>query len=374
MEDFSRLEQIGKILKEKGVYSEKITEILKRTDIGPFVGRCHTNFVQLVQTYDSEKKEFHFLRSDFLYNEDKKTEEDFIAAWESLSGGKLCYGVTDKGLPECLKSDFSEQVVDMLIDWFAAWIDTIFFIQACGYTAKNIMFRGKMINAIKDVSYGYNTPIAPSSNRIILPKGVKEEKELKNEGEHSISFELIQRAVREAKTAFPHIKPIRPIHVCGRNMYVMYLNPTQIFQLRCSREEWRKFVCDKPVDCFGEKTIFGKITDVDDGGYRGNVCVGVYENEVILCESIHVTNGVNSDNTRNGNVRRAVLLGAESVVVGFDTDCKFELKAKDKEEKVVHFHSILGMKKIRSTMKNISEQDCGTIVIPTYVGGYENMS
>ncbi|MCZ2159317.1 DUF4043 family protein, partial [Bartonella sp. 220] len=173
---------------------------------------------------------------------------------------------------------------------------------------------------------------------------------------------LIDEAVQCAKLANPKIRPVR---VNGESVYVLYLHPIQVTQLRTNTET-------------------GQWLDIQKAAYTGSRAknpifdgsLGMY-NGVILRESEHVTNGVKStDGTRVAGVRRAVLLGAQSVVMAFgkgygDTRYKIEEETFDyKREYGFGVHTIIGMKKTRFQMPGRAQgaQDFGTIVIPTYTG------
>ncbi|WP_336288706.1 phage capsid family protein [Bartonella sp. CB60] len=277
------------------------------------------------------------------------------------------------------KSETCEKEAEILekhlIDILAFHLDIMFFLHVCGYTADELTLEEKTIN-VKEFSSTdgthrckENEPTAPSSKRIIFPKGVTKEEELNNNDEHKISFELIDEAILKAKTVYPEIKPIR---VSNRDMYVMYLHPTQTKQLRFTKK-WKDYVCDRDSDHYGQKAIFDEIMNVESA-YKG-VCIGVYiytaATGVILCESRYVTNGVNSDdNTPINNVRRAILLGAQSVLLGWsnnDPECIMGITDYDLKYSG-SIRAIWGMKKARIKTQDGSEEDYGTIVIPTYVG------
>ncbi|WP_413154834.1 DUF4043 family protein [Bartonella sp. cb54] len=270
--------------------------------------------------------------------------------------------------------NFSDMANDGLDGWLVGWINIMFFIQACGYTAKEVSFGERFIDNIMPYHYGFNEPTSPSNKRILLPKGVTKEEELENKDEHKMSFGFIDRAVEIAKNADPQI---RPIHVGNKDMYVIYLYPTQVDQLRATAEWKENKVGEIDANLFEGSSIFDEVNDRE--GIR-DVIVGVYK-DVILCESLYVTNGVKLENdapVRIKNVRRAVLLGAQSVLLGCGSYRELDGSAEDdknddKHKRVfsVTTNAIIGMKKARIKMPDGSEQDYGTIVIPTYVGEEE---
>ncbi|WP_208439718.1 MULTISPECIES: N4-gp56 family major capsid protein [Bartonella] len=261
--------------------------------------------------------------------------------------------------------DLRDEAKDGLVDWYADRLSLMFFIQACGYTARTISFEGRMID-IENVHYGFNEPLAPSSKRIIRPDSKTKDEELSEAPKHSFSLKLIDEAVKMAKLANPKIRPVR---VNGESVYVLYLHPTQVMQLRTNTET-------------------GQWLDIQKAAYTGSRAqnpifdgsLGMY-NGVILRESEHVTHGVKStDHTAKKSVRRAVLLGAQSIVMAFGNNRNVN-RYKLVEE---HFDyqryyglsakTLIGMKKTRFKFPNSSQaaQDFGTIVIPTYSGEPDN--
>ncbi|KEG20327.1 N4-gp56 family major capsid protein [Bartonella bacilliformis] len=264
-----------------------------------------------------------------------------------------------------------------LVDWYADRLSMMFFIQVCGYTAKTINFEGRTLT-LKPVHYGFNTPTVPTDKRIVRPNGKTKDEDLK---ENDIfDLKLIDKAVERAKLANPKIRPVR---IDGENVYVLYLHPTQVTQLRTNTDigQWLDIT----------KAVYSG-TRAKNPLYSGSL--GMY-NGVILREAEHVTEGVamgyagkTSDSSKNtsgnaaqdaggapvANVRRAVLLGAQSAVIAFGKDrgaTRYKLVEElfDYEREFgVAAKTIIGMKKTCYHLPNSEqgEQDFGTIVIPTY--------
>ncbi|ABM44834.1 N4-gp56 family major capsid protein [Bartonella bacilliformis] len=264
-----------------------------------------------------------------------------------------------------------------LVDWYADRLSMMFFIQVCGYTAKIINFEGRTLT-LKPVHYGFNTPTAPTDKRIVRPNGKTKDEDLKEND--VFDLKLIDKAVERAKLANPKIRPVR---IDGENVYVLYLHPTQVTQLRTNTDigQWLDIT----------KAVYSG-TRAKNPLYSGSL--GMY-NGVILREAEHVTEGVatgsagkTSDSSKNasGNaaqdaggapvasVRRAVLLGAQSAVIAFGKDrgaTRYKLVEElfDYEREFgVAAKTIIGMKKTCYHLPNSEqgEQDFGTIVIPTY--------
>ncbi|AQX28411.1 MULTISPECIES: N4-gp56 family major capsid protein [unclassified Bartonella] len=250
-----------------------------------------------------------------------------------------------------------------LVDWYADRLSMMFFIQVCGYTAKTINFEGRTIT-LKPVHYGFNPPTEPTAKRILRPGERKKDSDLK--AEDVFTFKLIDKAVERAKLANPKIRPVR---VNGENVYVLYLHPTQVTQLRTNTQPGQWLDITKAI--YSGSRMKNPI-------YNGSL--GMY-NGVILREAEHVTEGVNagsgddSNDTAVPNVRRAVLLGAQSAVIAFGKDrgaTRYKLVEElfDYEREFgVAAKTIIGMKKtcFQLPSKDVqSAQDFGTIVISTY--------
>lgn len=246
-----------------------------------------------------------------------------------------------------------------LVDWYADRLSMMFFIQVCGYTPDKINFEGRS-SKVLPVHYGFNQPTTPSSKRIIRPNGKTKDEDLTKTD--LFDLKLIDQAVERAKLANPKIRPVR---VDGENVYVLYLHPTQVTQLRTN-------------------TDAGQWLDITKAIYSGsrmknpiyNGSLGMY-NGVILREAEHVTQGVNSGTSKDivPDVRRAVLLGAQSAVIAFGKDqgaTRYKLVEElfDYEREFgVAAKTILGMKKtcFKSPTSSLSDvQDFATIVISTY--------
>src|SRR5690606_17767605 len=177
-----------------------------------------------------------------------------------------------------------QEAKDGLVDWYADRLSMSFFIQACGFTAPTLMFEGRAVN-IKPVHYGFNSPIAPSANRIIRAGGAANDESLTSSD--VFTLELIDHAVEMAKVANPKIRPVR---VDGGNHYVMYLHPYQITDLRTNTSTGQWLDIQKAAEKRGSSNpIF-------------NGSLGVYNN-VILREAEHVTTGVSSTGTEVSTVR-----------------------------------------------------------------------
>ncbi|WP_102830645.1 N4-gp56 family major capsid protein [Bartonella bovis] len=253
-----------------------------------------------------------------------------------------------------------KEAKDGLVDWYADRLSMMFFIQATGYTAPWMRFEGHTIT-LKPVHYGFNAPLEPSSKRVVRPGQKKTDETLTKED--VFNLKLIDQAVQRAKLANPKIRPVR---VNGGSFYVMYLHPTQVTQLRTNTDEGQWLDITKAV-YNGSRTK----NPIFDGS------LGVY-NGVVLREAEHVPNGVDSKTKEPVlSVRRAVLLGAQSIIMAYGrsnkgsgaTRYKLVEELFDYERRFgVAAKTIIGMKKSRYTLPYSDQgaQDFGTIVIPSF--------
>ncbi|WP_208541681.1 N4-gp56 family major capsid protein [Bartonella capreoli] len=250
---------------------------------------------------------------------------------------------------------------DALVDWYADRLSMMFFIQAAGYTAPWMKFEGHTVT-LKPVHYGFNEPLEPSSKRVIRPNQKKTDEALAKED--VFNLKLIDQAVQNAKLANPKIRPVR---INGDSVYVLYLHPTQVTQLRTNTDEGQWLDITKAV--FSGSRSKNPIFDGSLGVYNG----------VVLRESEHVPNGVDSKTKEPVlSVRRAVLLGAQSIIMAYGrsnkgngaTRYKLVEELFDYERRFgVAAKTIIGMKKSRYALpySNQGAQDFGTIVIPSFV-------
>ncbi|WP_019222658.1 N4-gp56 family major capsid protein [Bartonella rattaustraliani] len=253
--------------------------------------------------------------------------------------------------------DLRTEAKNGLVDWYADRLSMMFFIQVCGYTARDLNFEGRSIT-LKPLHYGFNIPTAPTDKRIVRPNGKTKDEDLKVND--VFDLKLIDKAVERAKLANPKIRPVR---IEGENVYVLYLHPTQVTQLRTNTDAGQWLDITKAI--YSGSRIKNPLYDGSLGMYNG----------VVLREAEHITEGVSSGETRPvSNVRRAVLLGAQSAVIAFGKDrgaTRYKLVEElfDYEREFgVAAKTIIGMKKTCYNLPRSKQgaQDFGTIVIPTY--------
>ncbi len=344
------------------LWSKKLAhEVSKATAIAPLIGTSSNSIVQLkdeTQKGAGDKVTFGLRRQligdGVSENEILEGNEEALSTYsDAIFINELAHAVRVKneGTIDAQRVPFSlrQEALDGLTDWYSDRISMTAFIHWGGFTAPTIGFEGRIVN-LKPVHYGFNAPIAPSTNRIVRAGTAANDESLTSAD--VIDLTLIDKAVEKAKLANPKIRPVR---VNGESVYVVYLHPTQVTSLRTN-------------------TSTGQWLDIQKAAYQGSRAknpifdgsLGMYNN-VILREAEHVVQGVSSTGVLVPNVRRAVLLGAQSAVTAFGMKSNPN-KYKQVEELFdyqrelgVSAQTILGFKKTV-----FDGSDFGTIVLSTY--------
>lgn len=221
-------------------------------------------------------------------------EESLTTYSDNLTINQLRHAVRSAGRMSQQRVPFNirEEALSGLRDWWADRIDASFMNQICGNTAQTTL------------QYtGLQSTTAPDSNHYINKHGSGDDSSLT--AVDTFTLDLIDKCVERARTLSP---AIRPVMVNGKPMYVMFLHPYQVTDLRTSTAtgQW--------LDIQKAAAMGGEIADnpIFDGS------LGVY-NGVILHSDARVANGCVTTTTY-ANTRRAVFCGAQAAVLGFGRD------------------------------------------------------
>ena len=345
------------------LWSKKLAvEVSKATAIAPLIGTSSNSIIQLKDetSKGSGDKVTFGLRTQLVGDGvtegavQEGNEEALSTYSDSIVINELVHAVRVKNEQtiDAQRVPFSlrDEANSGLTDWYADRMSLMAFMHWGGYTAPTMAFEGRTLT-IKPVHYGFNAPTAPSSNRVIRAGAYANDQSITSSDVFTLG--LIDKAVEKAKLANPRIRPVR---VDGENVYVMYLHPIQITDLRTN-------------------TSTGQWLDIQKAAYQGSRAnnpifdgsLGMY-NGVVLREAEHVVPGVNSStNAQITTVRRAVLLGAQSCVAAFGmkaTPDKYKIVEElfdYQRELGVAVQTVLGMKK---TVFN--SEDFGSVVVSTY--------
>lgn len=329
-------------------------EALKETFAFRFMSKADTSLAQIME--ETEKGAGDRIRFGLrmLFSGEGRTEnqtlegneESLTTYYDELTINELVHAARHR----------SETTIDMqrvpynlreinyttLKDWWMDRIDVCFFNQLCGNTAQtNTKYTGMVATT------------APSANRRLRANAEATDQALASGDEFVLN--LLDRAVTKAKTASPAIRPIR---YKGKDKYIAFLHPHQIYDMRADTStagNW--FDLQKARLQGGEGD--------DNGIYSG--AVGEYNN-VIIHESTRIPNGVHSTSgAAVANTRRAVFCGAQALAVAFgqkNGKGKYTWVEENfdyNRELGISAGTIFGMKK---TVFN--SEDYATITITTY--------
>ena len=253
--------------------------------------------------------------------------------------------------------DVRDEARDAAADWFAERLSLWFFIQASGYTASSMTYRGTS-TTLSAVYRGNNTVTAPTSARKIYATGSADET-VNSASTAIMSLELLDYAKEEAVLANPKVRPIK---IGGENKYVCYLHPIQVTDLRTN-------------------TATGQWLDIQRAALMGGAsssnpiytgALGEY-NGIILRESEDVVPGVHSSTAaEQTSTRRALFLGAQAASIGFsskfnkNSPFKWVEKTFDYDRELgVSVQGLAGLKRL-----DFNSQSIGAITISTYAAAH----
>lgn len=328
---------------------ELAVEALKKTYIFNFIGRGADSLIQKkTETSKSAGDKVTFglrmqasgdgvLGDGILEGNEESltTYSDAIIIDQLRHAHRVQGRVSEQRVPFNLRDECKSS----LSDWFANRLDTAFANQICGNTA------------VTDTRYtGGQATIAPT-NLVYVSASRTTEDTISSADVFDLS--CIDKAVEKARTQSPMIRPLK---LKGRDYYVAFLHDYQVTDLRIT-------------------TSTGQWLDIQKAAMTG----GMIENNPILTGALGEYNGVllyrwnripvapSSSTAGAGNVRRAVLCGAQAAAIAFgqdNSDSKFTWVEKqfDYDNQFgVSAGTIFGLKK---TVFN--SVDFGTVLMPTY--------
>ena len=253
------------------------------------------------------------------------------------SGGKM----SEQRVP----FDVREENRAALKDWWTERIEIWLANQLTGYTTQS------------DTRYTGNQAALASTNLIIGGNQNTVTTETSISGTAmTLQLSDIDKCVARAKTQSPKIRPIR---ISGKDYYVMFLHPYQVYQLRNDTSATNSWVTLQRTAMQG-----GEVT----GNPLFTGALGVYNN-VILHEWSYLPTAVSVSDTTvtNAKVRRAVFCGAQSAVMAYGQDSGPNQMSWVEElfdygnQLGVSAGMIAGLKKTQ-----FNSNDFGTIVVSSY--------
>ncbi len=243
----------------------------------------------------------------------------------------------------------------------AELVDTSIFAQLAGYNPTSLTIGGTTYATAADLLHvqGHNTPVAPTSNRVIWAGGQTADENITSS--NIMTTDLIDYALEASSLS------LQPIEMLDDETYDLYLSPEQIVDLlhdTSGHIQWyanalalMKRTADNPLE---------------DRFMNGKVSAGKYRN-VNIYETPRVAFGQNSSSSANiTTVRRGVLVGRDalsfqspwgSTFDDEDVPVKFFAQLKDYDYyKGMEARLIYGAKKMSPSGKD----DIGVTVISTY--------
>jgi N4-gp56 family major capsid protein len=242
---------------------------------------------------------------------------------------------------------------DGLKDWYAKRMSQWFFNHVCGYTPANTEA------ATTGLLYtGHNAVVAPASGyQLWTEAATTADQDLDSTGD-TFTLTILDYAKEKAQTAD---YPIRPIMVDGEEMYVAYLHPYQVTDLRTVSAAAGSWFDIQKAAITGGKTTKNPI-------FTG--ALGVY-NGIVLRSSYDVTSGVNSSTgAAITTVKRAVLLGAQAAMMAMPEGSSDSF---DWVEETFDYDRELGVavKALGGLKKSIfNSKDFGCIVMSSYAAAH----
>lgn len=327
-------------------------EIIGESYFGRFVGKSDTSLIQLKdETQKSAGDKITFglrmlLTGDGVQGDStlEGNEEGLVTYSDSVTINQLRHAVRSAGKMSEQRVPFSvrEESRMGLQDWWIERLETSLANQLCGNTAQ------------ADTRYTGNVAtIAPSSGRQIFGGGEASEASLSATTTHAIKLADLDSCVAIAKVQSPRIRPIR---VDGKGMYVCFLHPYAIRQLRKDASTAGNFFDIQKAMLQG-----GKISDnpiVTGGNF-------IYNN-VIVHEWSYLPNTVSAPVAQT-NYRRGVFCGAQAAVLGVGQD--YTDRKMSWEEELFDYGNQLGVSAgmIYAVKKTVfNSTDFGAIVLSGY--------
>lgn len=338
-------------------------EVKKGLEIAPLIGTGPNSIIQL----KTENKEAgdqitvglrtRLTGAGVTENEVLEGNEESLSTYsDAVLINELNHAVRVKGEDtidnQRVLFDARDEAKMGLADWFSERQSLWFFIQLSGYVGASITYRG--VSTSLSAKYrGNNAVTAHSTNRKVFAGSATTDQGLGSTD--TFTAAIIDKCVEKAKLANPRIRPVR---VNGKDMYVMYLHPTQVYDLRndTGTMGWREIQF---------AAIQGGETS-DNPIFTG--ALGVYNN-VVLRENEDVVTGLNSSTVAEiTTVRRALFLGAQAGIMGFSkrynksSPYKWVEKTFDYERELgVSCQGLMGLKK-----SIFNSEDFGVLTASTY--------
>lgn len=330
-------------------------EIVGMSYVGKFMGESDKSLIQIkTETKKGAGDKItvglrRLLTGDGIQGDDslEGNEEALNTYSDSIYIDQLRHAVRSAGRMSEQRVPFSvrAEAKDGLSDWWIERMETTVANQLTGNTGQS------------DTKFtGNQATIAPSSGRILMGGNEASEASLSATTTHAIKLADLDRAVAIAKVQTPRIRPIR---VDGKNMWVCFLHPYQVYQLRRDASTAGNFYDVNKAMLQG-----GKISD-------NPIVTGasfIYNN-VLVHEWDYLPNVPDSEAPGNdgSGYRRGVFCGAQAAICAYGQDNSANKMTW--EEELFDYKNQLGVGAgcIMGVKKTVFDStDFGTIVLSGY--------
>lgn len=262
--------------------------------------------------------------------------------------------------------NFAESANKVIMNRHIELLDTSFFYQAAGANPTSFTLNGTTWSGTNKLFVqGQNTPVAPSTNRVIRASAAATDQALTSSDK--MSLDLIDYALEKLNSSD------QPIEKLPDGTYALFVSPEQAVDLKqdaSGRIQW--YNAQLAMITGGKENQFGS----SKLGNSNMTYLGQYADVKIFMAG-RVAYGLRSDTSAViTSVRRAVLMGKDAVTFASpfasklsdsDAPLRFKSQLKDYDYyKGIEGRFIGGLKK---TVPSNGE-DVGTMVISTYAAAH----
>lgn len=256
--------------------------------------------------------------------------------------------------------DFPQRTRQVIPNRHKELLDTAVFYQLAGAAPTSFTLNGTTWSGNNRLFvWGHNTPVAPSTNRILRAGGAANDQSLTSAD--TFTMDLVDFALEAID------RSNQPIDMLFDNTYDLYVSPEQLTNLKqdtSGKIQWFNMAL--------ARTTGGDPSQINGDIYEGMPCLGQY-GRVNIYSAPRVAYGVSSaDSSVITTVRRAVLVGKDALTFaspfgGRPTDKSVPLKYFSQLKDYEYYKGLEG-RMIYGTKKTVASNsdDIGVFVISTY--------
>lgn len=262
--------------------------------------------------------------------------------------------------------DFDDTSLTVLQSRGKELLDTSIMYQLAGAAPTSLTINGTTYSTTSDLLHvqGHNTPVAPSSERIIRAGGAANDQSLTSS--NTFRLDLVDAALEAAALSN------QPLEMFDDGTFVLILSPEQATDLKRDSAGKVQWYAGQLADKQAGRA--NQLDDMYNGKSKNMQYLGLYAN-VHIYQAPRVAYGVNgSTSAVITTVRRAVLVGknALSFATAFGGGLRSGSMVKYFEQEVDKYYLLREARMIYGVKKMIpsNKQDIGVIVISTYAGAH----